>query len=241
MNLSVIIPAFNEAGALPGTLQSIRSHLSQLPLENWEVVVVDDGSTDGTAAAAVGERVKLVRLPRNVGKGAALVAGANAAAGEWMLLMDADSSTAIAELEKLRAAAGVADIAFGSRAVAGASISRHQPWYREAAGKAGNLLIRALLLPGVYDSQCGFKLVGPRAVPVLRTVRTQRWGFDVELLAMARAQNLTLAEVPVTWRHDPSSAVGVGSYLRTLGEVGRIWWRVKVRAISDQPSAANKN
>lgn len=227
MDLSVIIPAFNEAGSLPQTLADVRAYLAQLrDVGEWEVVVVDDGSTDGTAAAAAGERTTLVRLHRNSGKGAALVAGSAAARGRWQLLMDADSSTPISELAKLRAAGDV-DIAFASRAMPGARLEARQPRLREAAGKAGNLLIQLLLLPGVRDSQCGFKLVGPAAVPLLRAVRTQRWGFDVELLAMAKQRNLKLAEVPVTWRHDPTSAVGVGSYLRTLGEVTRIWWRLR--------------
>ncbi len=228
MNLSVIIPAFNEAQALPLTIADIRRHLASHPqVSRWEVVAVDDGSTDGTADAATGNGVQLVQLERNSGKGAALVAGARRATGDWMLLMDADSSTPISELDRLLAASVGADITFGSRAVAGAQISLRQPWYRELAGKLGNRLIQALALPGVQDSQCGFKLVGPAAVPVLRAVRTQRWGFDVELLAMARAQNLRLREVPVTWRHDPTSAVTLGGYLRTLGEVGKVWWRVR--------------
>lgn len=228
MNLSVIIPAYNEEQALPRTLSEIQGYLCGLPeVASWEIVVVDDGSTDGTAAAASGEGVRLVKLDRNSGKGAALVAGARQASKDWMLLMDADSSTPIAELQKLAAAAAKADIAFGSRAAAGARITAHQPWYRELAGKLGNRFIQLVALPGVADSQCGFKLVGPAAVPLLRRVRTQRWGFDVELLSMARAHNLRLAEVPVTWRHDPTSAVGFGSYLSTLGEVAKIWWRLR--------------
>ncbi len=227
MYLSVIIPAFNEAQALPATIADIRRYLVGHPdISRWEVVVVDDGSTDGTAAAA-GEGVILVQLPRNSGKGAALVAGARRATGDWMLLMDADSSTPISELDRLLAASAGADITFGSRAITGAKISRRQPWYRELGGKLGNRLIQLLALPGVQDSQCGFKLVGPAAVPLLRAVRTQRWGFDVELLAMARAQNLRLQEVPVSWRHDSTSAVTLGGYLRTLGEVARVWWRVR--------------
>lgn len=228
MNLSVIIPAFNEAKSLPGTIGDIRRYLSARPaIGAWEIVVVDDGSTDGTVAAAAGEGVTLLRLARNSGKGAALVAGARIASGQRVLLMDADSSTPILELDSLLQVAGDADIAFGSRAASGATITAHQPRYRELAGKLGNRLIQLLVLPGVADSQCGFKLVGPAALPILRAVRTQRWGFDVELLAMARAQNLRLREVPVTWRHDPRSAVTLGGYLRTLGEVGKIWWRLK--------------
>jgi dolichyl-phosphate beta-glucosyltransferase len=230
MRLTVIIPAFNEALALPATVASVSSYLESWGRGEWEIIVVNDGSSDSTAEVATSlasPSIRVLHLERNRGKGAALVAGARSAADGYVLLMDADSSTPIAELAKLWSALQSADIAFASRALSGSSITAHQPWYRELAGKAGNLLIRSLLLPGVADSQCGFKLLAPAALPVLRQVSTQRWGFDVELLAMANAQNLRLAEVPVEWRHDATSAVGIGSYIGTLGEVAKIWWKVK--------------
>jgi len=230
MNLSVIIPAFNEAQSLAATIVDVQRYLrNKNEIKTWEIIVVDDGSTDKTAAAAIGEGVRLLQLNKNHGKGAALVAGAKMASGQWLLLMDADSSTAINELDRLWPFLNTADIVFGSRAVHGAIITAHQPWYRELAGKLGNLAIRLLVLPGVADSQCGFKLLGPAALPILRRISTQRWGFDVELLAMARAQHLRLQEVPITWRHDPTSAVSMRSYFQTLGEVVIIWWQIKRR------------
>jgi dolichyl-phosphate beta-glucosyltransferase len=239
MNLSVIIPAFNEAQSLAATIADVQRYLrASSEFKTWEIIVVDDGSTDGTAAAAVGEGVQLLQLDRNYGKGAALVAGAKKASGQWVLLMDADNSTSINELDRLGPFVANADIVFGSRAMSGAEITAHQPWYRELAGKLGNLAIRLLVLPDVADSQCGFKLVGPAALPILRAVRTQRWGFDVELLAMARAQHLRLQEVPITWRHDPTSAVGLGSYVGTLWDVVKVAWRLRrsrqLSAVSQQ-------
>jgi dolichyl-phosphate beta-glucosyltransferase len=231
MRLTVIIPAYNEALSLPGTVLAINNFLSRWHADAWQIIIVDDGSIDGTLAVAnnlKGQRVSVISLPRNLGKGAALVAGAQATAEGYILLMDADSSTPISELNKLWKNIESADVVFGSRSLVGSTITRHQPWYRELAGRFGNKIIQVLLLPGVIDSQCGFKLLSPSVLPLLQAVRTQRWGFDVELLSMAKTRGLSILEVPITWQHDDSSAVGVGSYVRTLLEVVRIWWWVKV-------------
>ena len=231
MRLTVIIPAYNEALALPSTIVSVNNFLSRWQADTWEVIIVNDCSTDDTKAVAENhksQQVRILNLPKNLGKGAALVVGARAAYDGYILLMDADSSTPISELDKLWSKIKSADVVFGSRSIAGSIITRHQPWYRELAGRVGNKIIQGLLLPGVIDSQCGFKLLAPNVLPLLQGIRTQRWGFDVELLIMAKAHGFSILEVPITWQHDDSSAVGVGSYVRTLLEVVRIWWWVRI-------------
>lgn len=230
MHLSVVIPAYNEERGVAKTLAAVTSYLAETWPTSWEVVVVDDGSADGTAAEVrrFGHpAVRLVEHEQNRGKGQAMRTGAAAATGNHVLLMDADSSTEISELPKLVAALADADLAFGSRGMPGHQITKRQPWYRMALGKLGNLVIQALVLPGVLDSQCGFKLLGPAAVPLMRQLRSTGWGIDVELLALARRRGLRLAEVPIVWRHDERSSITPLSYLRTLIEVLRIAWRLR--------------
>ena len=159
-SLSVVIPAFNEALRLPATLARVRSHLDARQA-SYEIVVVDDGSTDATAevARAVAAPIVVLRHAQNCGKGHAVRAGMLAARGERRLMTDADLSTPIEELARLEAALAQGfDVAIGSRAVAGARIEVRQPAYREAMGRLFNRLVQALLLPGLHDTQCGFKL-----------------------------------------------------------------------------------
>lgn len=230
MDLTVVVPAFNEERGIGETVHSITAYLSRAWTGQWEVVVVDDASTDGTAAAVqqvADPRVRLLSHQVNQGKGGAIKTGAVAATYDHVLLMDADSSTEITELPKLLNALEGADVAFGSRGIAGHRITVSQPWYRVALGKLGNLVIQLLVLPGVRDSQCGFKLLGPAAVPLLAQLRCRGWGVDVELLGLAKRRGLTLREVPVEWRHDDSSSVTLVGYLRTLAEVVRIALRLR--------------
>ncbi|MEV0620553.1 dolichyl-phosphate beta-glucosyltransferase [Nonomuraea sp. NPDC050404] len=221
VDLSVVIPAYNEERRLAHTLARVAGHLRTTPL-SWEVVVVDDGSADGTAAVAAGEPgVRVLRLPANHGKGRAVREGVLATTGRQVLVCDADLATPIEDLDGLRAAlADGADAAVGSRAVPGARIEARQPWPRELAGVLANVLIRLLVVPGVADTQCGFKLFdGDRARAVFRTGRVAGWGADAEILHAFLARGWRVREVPVRWSHRRDSKVRAHQYLVTLGEV----------------------
>ncbi|HEU4412505.1 MAG TPA: dolichyl-phosphate beta-glucosyltransferase [Polyangiaceae bacterium] len=211
--LSVVIPAFNEAPRLGPTLRTALAYLDARRLRA-EIIVVDDGSRDETCAIARGHaladrRVRWVSLGRNRGKGAAVRTGVNASLGERILYMDADSSTPIAELDRLWAVADRgADVVFGSRGRLSGPARRSQGPLRAALGRAFGALVRGLVLEGVDDSQCGFKLFGrAAALKVFAHAALDRFSFDVEVLALARALGLRVEEVPVAWRHDPRSRV----------------------------------
>lgn len=209
-DLSVVIPAYNEALRLGSSLAAIVAYLRRRG-GDFEILVVDDGSRDATAQVATelaADGVRLLVLPENRGKGAALRAGVLATTGELVLLCDADLSTPIEDLERLAARLADADVAFGSRVIEGARIERHQPFYREAMGKAFNLLIRLLGFRGLHDTQCGFKLLrGPAARELFGAMRIDRFAYDVELLALARRRGLRVVEVGVTWADSTGSRV----------------------------------
>jgi dolichyl-phosphate beta-glucosyltransferase len=223
--LSVVIPAYNEALRLPVTLRKLRAHLAARGVAH-EIVVVDDGSTDGTSevARAADAAVRVLRHVPNRGKGCAVRRGMLAAAGERRLMTDADLSTPVEELAKLEAALDAGfDVAIGSRAVAGACIEVHQPAYREAMGRAFNRLVRALLLPGLADTQCGFKLFTAGAAEAsFGACRLDGFSFDVEALYVARRRGLRIAEVPVVWRNDAASRVGLGGGAAAFADLLRI-------------------
>jgi dolichyl-phosphate beta-glucosyltransferase len=210
-SLSVVIPAFNEERRLPPTLRSIGAYLAETGLPH-EIVVVDDGSSDRTAELVQeithGTAV-LVRNERNRGKGAAVRRGMLVARGERRLLSDADLSTPIEELARLMAQLDAgADVAVGSRAAAGARIEVHQTFLRENSGRLFNLAVRLLVVPGIADTQCGFKLFSGRAAQeIFAACRVDGFCFDVEALFVARRRGLRIAEVPVVWRNDTASRV----------------------------------
>lgn len=225
MELSIIIPAYNEAGRLPQTLLEIGRYLRRTQ-RSAEVIVVDDGSTDDTAELTqqAGMMVRLIRQPRNMGKGAAVRAGMIAAEGEWRYLCDADLSTPIDDLDTLWSRRHEADIVLGSRRVRGATITKHQSRGKELLGRGGNWLIQLLIAPGIQDSQCGFKLFSRRTIPLFQQQRIQRFGYDFEILYLARMRGLTMIEVPVHWTNDTASKVKSVDYVRTLGELIKIFY-----------------
>ena len=210
MDLSIVIPACNEAARLGATLARIVGYLTARG-EDFEVLVVDDGSTDATAevaAAYAGQGVAVQRLGRNRGKGAALRTGVLASRGRQVLLVDADLSTPIEDLERLRPHLAAAPVVLGSRAAPGANVTVHQPAYRELMGRTFNLLIRLLGVGGFKDTQCGFKLLdGAVARQLFADLLIERFAFDVELIWLARKRGLAVAEVGVTWANSPRSSV----------------------------------
>ena len=223
MDLSIVIPAFNESPRLGGTLRQVIDYLRQ-DGRRYEVLVVDDGSSDGTSEVAAGftsEGVKVLRQDVNRGKGAVLRVGVLASAGAEVLLVDADLSTPIQDLEKLRPRLAEAPVVLGSRAVEGARITKRQPLHREMMGRTFNLLIRLLGVRGLRDTQCGFKLLeGDVARHLFSEMTIERFAYDVELVWLARRHGYRVVEVGVTWEDSPQSRVDpLKDSLRMLRDV----------------------
>jgi dolichyl-phosphate beta-glucosyltransferase len=214
IGLSVVIPAYNERRRLAQTLGRVLASLERRP-DGFEVLVVDDGSTDGTAAVAaqllapLGGRGRVLRNVANAGKGASVRRGMLSARGRRVLYSDADFSTPIEEVEKLeRALDDGAGVAFGSRAVDRRLLEVRQSRPRELMGRLFNVVVRLCAVTGVRDTQCGFKLfAGAMVVPVFSRARLDRFGFDVELIALALALGATIKEIPVRWRNSPDTRV----------------------------------
>jgi dolichyl-phosphate beta-glucosyltransferase len=211
--LSIVVPAYNEARRLPATLPRIVEYARRLA-EPVEIIVVDDGSTDGTADAAaavarVHDVVTVLRSDRNRGKGAAVRRGMLAARNGHVLFTDVDLSTPMEEAAKLRAPrTGGADVAIGSRRLAESDVQIHQPWLRDLAGRTFSGIVSLLLLPGVRDSQCGFKAFRRAAArEIFGVQRLEGFGFDAEVLWLARRRGYRVAEVPIVWRDDRRSNV----------------------------------
>jgi len=199
--ISIVIPAFNEALRLPASLDRVESFLKTSGL-SAEVIVVDDGSRDATAEvvrqrATAWPQLSLVEAGRNAGKGAAVRLGMAQARGRYRIFSDADLSVPIDDLEKLlRPLRGGAGVAIASRALKDSQVELHQPWYRETMGKIFNRLVWVFVLSGVHDTQCGFKAftaeVADRVFPELQT---RGFGFDVEVLYRAQRAGYRIAEV----------------------------------------------
>jgi dolichyl-phosphate beta-glucosyltransferase len=211
--LSVVVPVFDEELVLERSLGELTAFLTAFG-RPFEVVCVDDGSRDASPrvlrdARARDPRIVVLTQEHNRGKGAAVRAGMLAARGELAVFMDADLSTPLEELRALVAALeSGADVAIGNRRAAGAVITRRQPKLREWLGRGFTLVTRVLLVPGIEDFTCGFKgfrRAAARAVFERSTL--DGWAFDAELLAIARAHGLRVAQVPVRWRHEDDSKV----------------------------------
>lgn len=239
--LSLVIPAYNEQARLPALLEvlatSATAAVEQAGMELVETLIVDDGSTDRTAAmleAAAEENPRLapvLEFDRNRGKGAAFAAGVERARGEYVLLADVDLSTPLGELRKLTAAIrGGADIAIGSRAVAGAVVERG-PLHRKVLGNSFNGAVRLLTGLHLRDTQNGFKLFPTDAARRLLAGQTcPGFAFDVELLMQADRAGLKIAEVPILYLHDARSSVRVGSAgAKMLRDVAGLSYRMRLR------------
>jgi glycosyltransferase involved in cell wall biosynthesis len=230
--LSIIIPAYNEAERIPQTLVDMDKRLSGVDY-SYEILVVNDGSKDNTAAvvknmAKMVKNLKLVDLKENVGKGGAVKQGMLLAAGKVRLFTDADNSTSIDQFEKMiplfKEGYGVV---IGSRALKGAQLDPPEPFYRQAIGKVLNFLVQLFLLPGIWDTQCGFKAYTDEAAEKIFTIsKTVGWGFDVESLTLARRLGFRIKEIPVHWVNDTRSHVKFSGGLQFLAETSIIRWRL---------------
>lgn len=212
--LSIVIPSFNEELRLPVTLANISAYIRASKRET-EVIVVDDGSTDRTADVANSfrgeiQRLRVIANDRNRGKGYSVRNGMLEARGRVVLFTDADLSAPIDEAGKLLAALADHDVAIGSRALDRSLISVHQSVFREYAGMIFNFIVRAILRLPFVDTQCGFKAFRrDRCRVIFQQQRIERFGFDPELLYLARHHGLSAVEIPVRWAHSPATKVSM--------------------------------
>ena len=247
LDYSIVIPAYNEAARIGRTLTNV---LECVHARNWnaEVIVVNDGSLDDTAAivrefAAQDPLLRLIENPHNSGKGYSVRNGILHGQGEIVMFTDADLSAPIEEAERLFAAIrDGCDIAIGSRWLDRGRQTIHQPLYRQFFGRCFNAVTRFVMGLPFADTQCGFKAFRRDAAQtVFRLQRIERWGFDPELLFIARKRRYTIREVPVTWGHDERSRM---SYLKDgikmLEEILYIRWNaltgVYSRPVPDLPA-----
>lgn len=232
IKLSVVIPAYNEAGEIRRHLEVLQSLVEPFYGCAWEVLVVDDGSTDGTALMVESLTsdfpVRLIRQMRNMGKGAAQKRGVAETRGELVLTCDADMSTGpdVLEIFTSKIEAG-ADIATGNRNSESSHILRAQPLRRLLAGAAYRCLARAVTGLQLNDFSCGFKLYpGDVARRLYRESSIQGWAIDIELLCLAQRDGLRVVEVPVTWQDSDKSSVRLlRDFVPTLRDMLKLWWR----------------
>jgi len=225
--LSVVVPAYNEEARIGQTLRSIASYLRKQRFRS-EVIVVDDGSRDRTVEEA--ERalrgmsdVRIIRCPRNAGKGSAVKEGVLRAQGDFVLFSDADLSTPIEEIEKFwpRIEQGC-DVVIGSRALPGSDIRVRQSLVRELMGKAFNVFVGLLAVKGIPDTQCGFKMFKREAArEIFPLVETKGFSFDVEALCLCGRRGLRIGQVPVVWRNSPRSRVKIVA--SSAGMLAELW------------------
>ncbi|MFH1246277.1 MAG: dolichyl-phosphate beta-glucosyltransferase [Candidatus Liptonbacteria bacterium] len=229
--LSIIIPAYNEADRIPHTILDTDKRLSE---KDWsyEILVLNDGSKDATAdivrkMAKTIKNLNLVDNIENQGKGGVVKQGMLLARGKYRLFTDADNSTTVDQFEKMLPYFEEGyDVVIGSRSIPGSTLEPAQPFYRRILGWGSNLIIQAVNVPGIWDTQCGFKAVTEEAAEaIFNKTKIAGWGFDIEMLALARALGYRIKEVPVHWVNDVSSHVKLSAYLKVFVENVKIrWW-----------------
>lgn len=230
--LSVIIPAYNEEQRLPETLEVISQYLNKQQY-NSEIIVVDDGSVDSTVTKVKAQKSKVKNLrilehERNLGKGAAVKTGVMATTGKFILITDADNSTPIEETKKLFSSSLSSNssnwVTIGSRHLKNSNVKIRQPWYRRLLSRAANKLIQLCLLPGITDTQCGFKLFPQKvAKKIFSKITVNRWGFDMEILFLAKKMNYEIFEVPITWLNSNQGRLRpIKAAIGTLKELTKI-------------------
>jgi dolichyl-phosphate beta-glucosyltransferase len=228
--LSIVIPAYNEALRITATLESIIAFEKDWQHGPCELLIVDDGSTDGTAAVIdpyLKENPWITYVPnrKNKGKGGVVAQGMLLAKGDWRLFTDADGSTPIQELTKLWSYTTSYDVIIGSRHLDPSSIKIKQSIKRRVFSRLVNRMLQVTVLPGIVDTQCGFKLFSAQATTeVFGRQRVKGWLFDAELLTITRQRGLSIIEVPVDWYDAAQSQLRTASTaMRTLQELGIIW------------------
>lgn len=214
-SLSVVIPAYNEKARIPDTLRRVSRYLKDR-FREYEIIVVDDGSSDetGSVVEALSHElghISLISYRANAGKGYAVRTGISSSKGNLLLICDADLSTPIEEYERLKLFLDQGfDIVIGSRGLQDSAILVRQPWYREHMGKLFNVAVRLLVVGGIRDTQCGFKLFrADVARSLFNNSFINGFAFDVEVLFLARKKGYSIKEVPIKWLNSPNSRVHI--------------------------------
>jgi dolichyl-phosphate beta-glucosyltransferase len=243
IDLSVVIPAYNEEDSIESCISSIDDYMKHLGI-TYEIIAVDDGSNDRTLdmirkISNTNRQVRALTNGVNKGKGYSVKHGILESTGTYVLFTDVDLSTPIIEYQNLltRLQEGY-DIAFGSRALAKSHLKIKQPWYRIYLGRLANKAIQLVVpaLRGIKDTQCGFKLFrGDVAREIFPLQRNERWGFDFEILHIARKYGYKVIEVPVEWSHSGDTRIKLSDYPRTLQEL------IKVRIAESRGFYNRKN
>lgn len=227
MKLSIIIPAYNEEKRIASSLKRIYEYLKKKKID-YEIIIVNDGSRDKTTEVVrkiKDKRTRIISHKINKGKGHAVKTGMLAAKGDLLLLSDSDLSTPIEELDKLMEYIKNYDIVIGSRAMKGSDVRIKQAFYKVWLGKLGNKAIQFLVAPGIKDTQCGFKLFKKNvAQRIFKKQTIDRWGFDFEILFIARKLGYTIKEFPVVWINAEGSKVKLTDYPKTFLELFKIRW-----------------
>ncbi|MFT5464709.1 MAG: dolichyl-phosphate beta-glucosyltransferase [Planctomycetota bacterium] len=230
--LSIVLPVYNEQKVLKNSLDVISGYIGSLELP-FEIVAVDDGSSDESRRildehASEDPRLRVLALAQNQGKGAAVRHGVLESRGQLVFFMDADLSTPLTEIPSfLESLDQGFDVVLGNRRIAGSSITRRQPFLREALGKGFTTLTRTLVAPGITDFTCGFKAFTQDAArEVFSRSTLSGWAFDAELVAIAQEQGLRITQLPVSWAHEDDTKVALGSaVVRSLKEILMISFR----------------
>lgn len=229
-SLSVVIPAYNAAGHVRETLADVRQWLARFGVPH-EIIVVDDGSTDNTCALLRAEPgLHVLENGANRGKGYSVRRGMQASRFGWALFMDVDNSTSIRHLERFAAVADGADVIIASRRLRASRIVRRQHPIRQLLGRSFPYLVRAIAIPDLADTQCGFKLFRRSAVEaIFPRQRVERFAFDVEVLMLARRLGLRIAEVPVDWDNPTASTLRVRiDTIQMMWDLLKTTWRIRV-------------
>jgi len=229
--LSVIIPVYNESKRIPLTLIDVDRRLSSADYSS-EILVVNDGSTDNTIEVVskflpMVKNLRIIDNKENHGKGFVVRQGMLEAKGTLRLFMDADNSTSVDQVGKMLPYFKEGyEVVIGSRDIKGAELVPPQPFYKRILGNIGNIIIQTLLLPGLWDTQCGFKCFSEEAADkVFGQIKINRWGFDVEALSVAKRMGYRIKEIPVRWVNNLESKVKLSGYVSSLWDVFRTrWW-----------------
>ena len=226
--LSVVVPVYNEEKAIKETLFSINDFFANKNY-NGEIIVVDDDSCDDTITIvkelkSVIKNLTILENKKNRGKGYSVKKGMLAADGKYRLFMDADNSAEVSQVnEFISFLRGGYDIVIGNRDIRESKIKKHQSFYKEILGDVGNVLIRLLAVPGINDTQCGFKCFSSKFTEdIFPKLTVDRWGFDIEVLALANKSGYKIKSAPIVWENKENSKVCLRDYTLTLVDLFKV-------------------